>query len=313
MAKKGPDWNDLHSERPGAILEALTEPGIPFDDFVDVDRDYEPPGEPLSNGHEPFETAKMRAALPPPPDRDSLLIAAWLKRDIPARDHLLGGVMCTSSRWFIFGETGVGKTLLFMDHGAAISAARAFLNWPGQRNACVMYIDSELPVETFKERMQLVAARYGDDIQFHGYNRDALGDDGLPPLNTEAGQAWLRREIEAIKPDLIIFNSIMCLLVGSMTDKSTWMPMRPFVRELTRRHIAQVWIYHANDIGKSFGDKNARMGDGHRHFSFAPDRRRRPARRYVNQMGIPQSAAAHASKCRPVRADHYSPRRAIRV
>ena len=74
-------------------------------------------------------------------------------------------------------------------------------------------------------------------------------------MNTEAGQAWLRREIEAIKPDLIIFDSIMCLLVGSMSEESTWMPMRPFVRELTRRHIAQMWLHHANDMGKSFGDK----------------------------------------------------------
>ena len=32
--------------------------------------------------------------------------------------------------------------------------------------------------------------------------REDLGDDGLPPLNTEAGQAWLKREIAAIKPDL---------------------------------------------------------------------------------------------------------------
>lgn len=31
-----------------------------------------------------------------------------------------------------------------------------------QRKARVMYLDGELPVETFKERMELVAARYGE-------------------------------------------------------------------------------------------------------------------------------------------------------
>ena len=163
--------------------------------------------------------------------------------------------MCTTSRWFIFGETGIGKTLLAMDIGAAVASAISFLKWAGQRQARVMYLDGELPVETFKERMELVAGRYGEDIQFYGYNREALGDDGLPPLNTEAGQAWLRREIGAIKPDLIIFDSIMCLVVGSMSDEATWIPMRPFVRELTRRHIAQIWLHQANDAGRSFGDK----------------------------------------------------------
>jgi hypothetical protein len=118
-----------------------------------------------------------------------------------------------------------------------------------------MYLDGELPVETFKERMKLVADRYGRDLQLYGYNREDLGFDRVPPLNTDLGQAWLRREIEAIKPDLVLFDSIMCLLVGPMQDEATWAPMKPMVCELSARKIAQVWFNHANDLGKSFGDK----------------------------------------------------------
>ena len=149
---------------------------------------------------------REQKALPPPPDRASLLLTAWLARDIPLRDYLLGGVMCTTSRWFIWGETGIGKTLIGMDMAAAMAAAANFLRWIGQRRARVMYLDGELPVETFKERMQLIAARYGSDLQFYGYNRESLGFDGMPPLNTDLGQAWLRREIDAVKPDAIFFE-----------------------------------------------------------------------------------------------------------
>jgi hypothetical protein len=187
-------------------------------------------------------------------DRTHLSLAAWLDKQIAPRDFLMGGVMCSTSRWFIFGETGIGKTLLGMALGAAVSAGAGFLKWTGQRKARVMYLDGELPMETFKERMQLIAARYGSELVFYGYNREDLGDDGLPPLNTEAGQKWLMREIEAVKPDLIIFDSIMCLLQGSVLDEAAWIPMRPFVRWLTANHIAQVWLHHANDSGKSFGD-----------------------------------------------------------
>jgi hypothetical protein len=95
--------------------------------------------------------------LPPPPDRSRLILSAWLDRDIPPRDYLLGGVMCTTSRWFIYGETGIGKTLFSMEFTAAISAAAKFLRWPGQRQARVMYIDGEMPIETFQERMKLIA------------------------------------------------------------------------------------------------------------------------------------------------------------
>jgi hypothetical protein len=83
----------------------------------------------------------------------------------------------------------------------------------GQRRSRVMYIDGKLPIETFKERMELVAALYGQDIEFYGYNRDDLDDGQMPPLNIEDGQKWLRREIEAINPDLIFFDSIMSLLM----------------------------------------------------------------------------------------------------
>jgi hypothetical protein len=38
-------------------------------------------------------------------------------------------------------------------------------------------------------------------------------------------------------------------------DEATWAPMKPLVCELSARRIAQVWFNHANDLGKSFGDK----------------------------------------------------------
>ena len=58
--------------------------------------------------------------------------------------------MCTTSRWFIFGETGIGKTLIAMEMAAAIAVAAEFLIWPGQRRVRVMHLDGELPMETFK-------------------------------------------------------------------------------------------------------------------------------------------------------------------
>jgi hypothetical protein len=97
-----------------------------------------------------------------------------------------------------------------MNHREVVHITPAFLIWPGQRRVRVMYLDGELSMETFKERMQLIATRHGNDIEFFGYNREDLGDEGLPPLNTEAGQAWLKREIAAIKPDLISTASCVC-------------------------------------------------------------------------------------------------------
>jgi RecA-family ATPase len=93
------------------------------------------------------------------PRRD-LLLSTWLSRQLPPRDFLLGNVLCTTSRWLIFGETGVGKTLFAVDLAGSIASGDSFLSWKGSgRSACVMYLDGEMPAETFKERMELIAQR----------------------------------------------------------------------------------------------------------------------------------------------------------
>jgi hypothetical protein len=47
----------------------------------------------------------------------------------------------------------------------------------------VLYFHGELPAETFKERMQFIASRYGADQKLYGYNRDVLPDGEMPPFN----------------------------------------------------------------------------------------------------------------------------------
>jgi hypothetical protein len=190
------------------------------------------------------------------PRRD-LLLSTWLSRQLPPRDFLLGNVLCTTSRWLIFGETGVGKTLFAVDLAGSVASGSSFLKWEGSgRSARVMYLDGEMPAETFKERMEIIAHRYGSDITLYGYNRDVLKEGDMPPLNTPEGEKWLWREIDLIKPDLIVFDSIMCLLTGSMSEEESWAPVKALVRKISSRRIAQVWLHHTgHDNSKGFGTK----------------------------------------------------------
>jgi hypothetical protein len=189
--------------------------------------------------------------------RAALLLSSWVKRDIPPRDYMLGNVLCTTSRWLVYGETGVGKTLLGMDLAAATASGRGFLNWREsgiKRRA--MYLDGELPQETFKERMVLIAERYGADVEIYGYSRDALEDGEMPPLNTPEGAKWLWREIQLVRPDVIVFDSIMCLLTGSMAEEESWEPVKAMARKISQQRIAQIWLHHTgHDTSKAFGTK----------------------------------------------------------
>jgi hypothetical protein len=193
---------------------------------------------------------------------DDLLISAWLERELPPREFLLGNVFCTTSRWLIFGDTGIGKTLFAMDMAGAMASANNFLGWEGgKRPVRVMYLDGEMPAETFKERMKLVAFLYGKDIVLYGYNRDLLmslqpNGSPMPPLDTEEGEKWLWREINAVKPDVTIFDSIMCLLSGTMGEEESSASVKLLIRKITSRRIAQIWLHHTgHDTSKGFGTK----------------------------------------------------------
>ena len=186
------------------------------------------------------------------PNRNSL--AAWLKMKLPPRDYTLGKIMCTTSRWLLYGQTGLGKTLFVFNMTAAVAAGKPFLGWAGGKQRRVLYLDGEMPKETFKERMEQIAEIYEPNIPFFGLNRDQLGDEGMPPLNTDVGEAWLIKQIDRYKPDLIVFDSIMCLLQGNMKEEEPWEPVKAMIRRITSLRIAQIWMDHAgHNSTKAYG------------------------------------------------------------
>jgi hypothetical protein len=192
------------------------------------------------------------------PPRDNLTLQSWLNLKLPPRDHMLGELLSTTSRWLLIGDTGIGKTLLALALGAASAAGDGLLGWPAiGKPRRVMYLDGEMPSETAKERLEIIAAQYGRELTLWFYGREVMSDpSGWPPLNTEEGEEWLFSEIEAVNPDLIIFDSVMSLLLGEMGDEKAWAPITPMMRKLSQRRIAQIWLHHTGiNKTRGFGTK----------------------------------------------------------
>ena len=120
-----------------------------------------------------------------------------------------------------------------------------------------MYLDGEMPSETAKERLQFIAEQFGSDLQLWFYSREVMPDtSGWPPLNTEEGEKWLFEEIEAVRPDLIIFDSVMSLLLGEMGDEKAWAPVNLMMRKISQRRMGQIWLHHTgHDKSRGFGTK----------------------------------------------------------
>jgi predicted ATP-dependent serine protease len=122
----------------------------------------------------------------------------------------------------INGDTGIGKSILTFDIAAAVAAGSGLMRWSGSgKPKRGIVFDGEMPTATFQERIKLLQTIYGPGLKFYGYNRNLMAQEGeeLHPFNTSAGQKWLWREIDAIKPDLIVFDSIMCLTSGELSGE----------------------------------------------------------------------------------------------
>jgi hypothetical protein len=146
--------------------------------------------------------------------------------------------------------------LFCLDWAGAIAAGANFLGWEGKRQARVMYLDGEMSADLFKERLEIIAKRYGGDLDLFAYNREVIGEDEMPPLNTDAGEAWLMREIAAVKPDVIFFDSIMCLTIGNMSEEDSWSRAQALMQKMSAKRIAQVWLHHTgHDASRSYGTK----------------------------------------------------------
>lgn len=205
-------------------------------------------------------------ALPPKPaewDTADLHTAEWwLKRELLPAQKLIGP-MNLGSKGLLVGPTGAGKTMLALAiAGAVATGTSVFPNlWSAPYPRRVLMIDGEMPQRMLKRRLAQLIDRIGPT---HGRlavvsTRD-LGFDP-PPLNyiLERGKAtdWLDLLIKHHEPDFLILDNLQCLTVGDHRDTAIWQNLLPWVR---KTEIAQLWLHHANDDGRQYGDKTRSWG-----------------------------------------------------
>jgi hypothetical protein len=168
----------------------------------------------------------------------------------------MGDWLTTTTRALLVGATGLGKTNLALALGMRVAAGADFLHWRGRRPCKVLYIDGEMSRRLLRARISAEVERLG--LRPEGFTALSHEDiEGFAPLNTSEGQAYMKWLIQQIgKPDLMVFDSVMCLLDGEMKEAAPWAQVMPWVRSLTRRCIGQIWSHHTgHDETRSYGDK----------------------------------------------------------
>ncbi|WP_027556614.1 AAA family ATPase [Bradyrhizobium sp. Cp5.3] len=211
------------------------------------------------------DNVTIKAAEPPTPPQRFLTLDQWRQRDLPPRDLLMGEVFSTTSRALLFAKTGLGKTNFALAMAMRMSAGMSFLHWQGHRKCRALYIDGEMSRSLLKERLAAeeermlgeVSERVRDQFRPDGFRVLNTEDiEGFQPLNTRQGQAAIDGIIAEIGGiDFIVLDNIMSLIPGPQRDEEPWQKTMRWVHALTKRRIGQMWVHHANDDDKVYGDK----------------------------------------------------------
>ena len=225
-------------------------PGPPYDD----PRRDAPPVESPDDFF--ADQVNGQAAAPRAAPIGPLEIGAWLERDLPSPDFLLGYWLSTTSRVLFNGPTGIGKSNLVLALGGHCAAGRDFLHWRAHRPARVLFIDGEMSRRLLKRRAEDLVRRLGTlpENLFLFSHEDM---EGFQPLNTPAGAEFVDRIVRQLgSVDLIIFDNIMSLVAGDMREEEGWQRVLPLINSLTKQGVAQIWVHQTgHDLSHSYGTK----------------------------------------------------------
>ena len=219
----------------------------------------------------PSVNQRLETTAAVPSVADYLATRNWLERELEPPEPLLGDVITNSTRMFLAGPTGLGKSHICMAMAGGMATGKGFMHWRASRPCRVLYIDGEMARDLVQERLADLARRTpsadraallsnlivlsADDCEELAKRFPKLGR--LEALNTEAGKKFILRLIEELGGvDAIFFDNRMSLLSGDMKEELPWTETMPLVQALTSKRIAQVWVDHTgHDTSKIYGTK----------------------------------------------------------
>jgi hypothetical protein len=188
--------------------------------------------------------------------------ADWAARQLEPPDFLMGELFSTTSRVLIAADTGLGKSMIGLGLAFAMHLGRDFLRWkarrPADRPVRVLVLDGEMPSDLLKDRIALACDWFGVEPPTDGLFILSVEDvEDMPPLDSEEGRDWLFAKIEEFGGvDFVVFDNVSCLVAGDLREESTWKPLVPLVRELSRRKVGQLWLHHVgHDKTRVYGSR----------------------------------------------------------
>ena len=170
--------------------------------------------------------------------------------EIPKRESLLGDWFKAGDYGLVFGKRGLGKSWLGMGIARALVEGRDFGPWECSTPRRVLYVDGEMSLDDYRERINTLSEGTGVFItlshqQVFNRTQKALC------LSDRTQQDELTRICERERVDVLFLDNGACLFRGvAENDADAFRDMvEGWLLDLRRRGIAVVLVQHAGRNG----------------------------------------------------------------
>jgi len=185
-----------------------------------------------------------------------LSLSQLLEKEIP-KPKVLFPWLKEGGLSMVFGNRGVGKSFFSLGLSISLATGGQFLSWPVTTPVDVLYVDGEMALSEFRDRIkQLVGQAQTDKLSILSHEevyRDTEQDMDLGiAVWQEAIMDYISKHP---KIRVVVLDNLSCLLPSIAEDKRDDWTRRvaPYLIGLRRRGIAVVLVHHAGKSGSQRG------------------------------------------------------------
>jgi hypothetical protein len=185
-----------------------------------------------------------------------LSLSQLLEKEIPKPEVLFpwlkeGGLA------MVFGNRGVGKSFFSLGLSISLATGGQFLSWPVTTPVDVLYVDGEMALSEFRDRIKnLVGEAQTDRLSILSHEEVYRDTEQDMDLGVEVWQTAIMAYVDE-HPEIrvVVIDNLSCLLPSIAEDKRDDWARRvaPFLIGFRRRGIAVVLVHHAGKSGNQRG------------------------------------------------------------
>lgn len=181
-----------------------------------------------------------------------------LAEEAPEREFLLKPFFFHGSLSMIFAYPGIGKSWFVMWLAAALACKGKFFRWTSNKNAKILYIDSEMGKDQIRPRLAQIVGFSEFEIdqgQIEFVTPDLFKTNQVP--NIAHPNAQLEYEQVLKDKDVLIIDNLGSAsspLHPRDTDEQTWMKnIQPWFLKLRAMGKCVILVHHAGKSGEQLG------------------------------------------------------------